>query len=85
MGLGIEGGECGEETVVDCWDDGEEGDWLLFGRLVGGKEGGGEALPDRGGIEGEHEFDGRAREKGGEKGVHGPVDMVQGEDVQEVV
>lgn len=65
----------GEEAAVDCWNDGEEGDFLVgrFGRVVdvdavgtvgavGGEEGRGESFPYGVGVKGEHEFDGGAGE-----------------------
>lgn len=37
------------------------------------------------GVEGEHEFDGRAGEQGRDDGVDGAMDVVEGEDMEEVV
>lgn len=72
----------GEHSVVDCWDDSEEGDFLGF--WVGG-EGRGKSLPNSLDIEGEKEFDGGAGEEGGEEGVDGAVDVVERQDVEEMV
>ena len=49
----------GEEAAVDCWHNGEKGDFGRWGCVgVGGEEGCGEALPDGVSVEGEHEFNG---------------------------
>lgn len=51
----------GEETAVDCWHNGEEGDFGRRGCVgVVGEEGRCETLPDGVGVEGEHEFNGGA-------------------------
>ena len=62
--FGGEGGVGGEETGVDCGDDGEEG-YGFFGGVRGGEEGRAQAFPYGGCVEGELEFDGCAGEEGG--------------------
>ena len=50
----------GEEAVVDCGDDGEEGNYFYFRVFLPlgfWEEGSREALPDCGDVEREHEFD----------------------------
>ena len=74
----------GEEARVDCGDDGEEGDGFWFG-AVGGEEGGCEAVPDGGGVEREEELDAGSGDEGRDECVDRAVDVVQGEDVEEVV
>lgn len=51
----------------------------------GGGEGGGQTFPYCVCVEGVEEFDGAACEEGGEDSVDGAVDVVEGEEVQQVV
>lgn len=87
LGCGLEFGrevfEGAEEAVVDCWDDGEECDG--FNYLWGGEEGRCEARPSCYCVKREEEFDCGAGEEGGENSVYGAVDVMEGEDVEEMV
>ncbi|KAH6608930.1 hypothetical protein Trco_002276 [Trichoderma cornu-damae] len=83
-----------EEPAVDGGDGGEEGD-LGLGRPGGGvavgaprrwgEERSGEAVPDGVGVEGEHELDGGAGHQRGQDGVDDAVDVVEGEEMEQVV
>ncbi len=53
--------------------------------LVLREKGRGQTLPDGAHIEGKHEFDRRASEERGKKGVNGTMNMMKRKDVEEVI
>ena len=86
-----------EEAIVDCRDNGEEGDRAASGRKGGGGGGVGavrtvrdsegccESFPDAGYVEGEHEFDGGPGKERSKERIHGTVDVMEGERVEDMV
>lgn len=76
----------GEKATVDGRDNSEEGDFILGAGGVGRREkGGSETVPDGISVEWEHEFNGGTCKEGGENGVYDAVDVMEGEDMEEIV